>query len=187
MQQSNDHLMNSDIQNSSSSSPTTISLTTTTILPIYEYIHINQLMEWDCGLACINMILLSSYRNSTNNKNTAATTTTSSSLLSSSTSSPTSSLIYSHNYHPTLLDLHNQRKLQYPNNYQSIWTIDIVQLLYEYRIPCIFYTCELGIMENYQILPFYSSNFTQDSQRIPYLFSQLLSVVPIKKVSYIHF
>ncbi|XP_028396431.1 protein GUCD1-like [Dendronephthya gigantea] len=107
--------------------------------------HVLQKHEWDCGLACIQMILLK--------------------LQQISDDSALFSIL------PTL------------GIGESIWTIDLANILRHFNINCVYYTITCGVDPGYRAESFYKSDFDAEQVRVNTLFAKAeeMGIKVIKK------
>ena len=98
--------------------------------------HIHQKTEWDCGIACVKMVLRHNLGQDFNDGSFE-------SVLS-------------------------RLALDYKES--CLWTIDLVNVLVNYNINCVYHTITCGVDPGYLNEPFYQKCFGADELRVNKLF-----------------
>lgn len=123
--------------------------------------HIQQIHDWDCGLACLEMVLMGIHNSQTNNIYNW------------------NSNLFSPKSPPSLHELINMSKTS------DVWTIDLAYFLRKFNVEDFtYYTSYFGVNCNYRPTEFYKDTIDNERPRIHTLFCRAaefgISIVPFK-------
>ncbi|EFA83974.1 hypothetical protein PPL_03047 [Heterostelium album PN500] len=150
---------------------------TTTTIKLDNIKHIQQKFEWDCGLACLDIILDWWQHQSTSNSSEVELLTTTATAVDIDTENNNNN--NNNNDNDMVPDLQEDDENSIDTivsirniiKTKSIWSIDLSEALYTIGIRHCYFTTSIGMNETHKHKPFYVDNWDSDENRILDLFN----------------